>query len=179
MVFEFPSYYSQPPFFTIQPVVETQARQLEMWRDLIISYTKDKAMTVMEVSKALEGELFNNASISRRLSQADSLVVMDFLVTTGYAEWLDDGKERALVMWRKPDEWANIIFNWVDSSGSTDTVFTVFDLLNGDDTEDEEFYGMEPEVMLRALKALEKSGRCQIFTGKETDETGVKFFQPK
>jgi hypothetical protein len=35
--FSFPPFFSYPPYFTIQPVKETRDKQLELWRDLVVS----------------------------------------------------------------------------------------------------------------------------------------------
>ena len=35
---KFPEFYNFPPFFTIQPVLETREKQLALWRQLILDY---------------------------------------------------------------------------------------------------------------------------------------------
>ena len=36
--FALPDYYDWKPFFTIQPIEATRAKQLKLWCDLIIAY---------------------------------------------------------------------------------------------------------------------------------------------
>ncbi len=35
---ELPEYYSFPPFFTLQPVVQTRKYQLRLWRELVLRW---------------------------------------------------------------------------------------------------------------------------------------------
>ena len=36
----------------------------------------------------------------------------DFILS-GHIEWKDKGRKQCLIMWRTPEEWGNIIYNWV------------------------------------------------------------------
>lgn len=82
-------------------------------------------------------------------------------------------------MWRTPDEWAALIFKWVQGNGMTDTVCTLFELRAGDDTVNEEFYGIDMWMLKKALSQLEAKGKAQMFEAPDaSDESGlgVKFF---
>ena len=76
--------------------------------------------------------------IERRLSSEALRAVFDYLHGQGQCEWLD-GKEKnsSLIFWKTPTEWGNLIYNWAVSTGNTDTVCTVFELIEGDDTSGE------------------------------------------
>lgn len=37
------------------------------------------------------------------------------LLTTGNLEWMDKNKTRCLIMWRRPEEWGKLIYQWVSS----------------------------------------------------------------
>ncbi|TFJ95735.1 single-stranded DNA-binding protein [Platysternon megacephalum] len=63
----------------------------------------------------------------------------------------------------------------VSKNGLTNSVFTLYELSNGDDTENEEFHGLEESMLLRALQALQQEHRAEIIT--LDDGRGVKFFQ--
>ena len=53
-------------------------------------------------------------------------------------EWEDSTKQaRCFVMWRTPEEWAALIFQWVTSKGLTSTVCTFYDLHSSDDASDQ------------------------------------------
>ena len=78
---------------------------------------------------------FRRAEIERRLSSEALKAVFDHLHGQGQCEWLDGkGKNSSLVYWKTPTEWGNLIYNWAVSTGNTDTVCTVFELIEGDDT---------------------------------------------
>lgn len=36
-----------------------------------------------------------------------------FSPSSGNLEWLDKNKSRCLVMWRRPEEWGKLIYQWV------------------------------------------------------------------
>jgi ESCRT-II complex subunit VPS25 len=55
----------------------------------------------------------------------------------------------------------------------TNTVCTFFELTEGEDTVGQPFHGLERELLLKSLRALEKQHKAEIFES----EDGVKFFQ--
>ncbi|XP_031691083.1 vacuolar protein-sorting-associated protein 25 isoform X2 [Oncorhynchus kisutch] len=92
----------------------------------------------------------------------------------GNLEWLDKNKTQCLVMWRRPEEWGKLIYQWVSKNGMVNTVFTLYELANGDDTESEEFHGLEEWMLIRSLQALQTDGKAEVIT--MDDGKGVKFF---
>eukprot|EP00953_Heterococcus_sp_UTEX-ZZ885_P016047 9047-Heterococcus_DN1.PRE.4 len=38
--FQVPEFYNFPPFFTLQPVLETREKQLKLWSDVVLGYHK-------------------------------------------------------------------------------------------------------------------------------------------
>ena len=108
-----------------------------------------------------------------------------------HAKWIDEKKKDAtllqqrsqvdggsknvaLIFWKMPQDWAEMIAEWVEETGQKNTVLTVYELLEGEATKDQEFHGMDTEIMNLSLKHLVQRGRAQIF-GDE-DQRGVKFF---
>lgn len=78
------------------------------------------------------------------------------------------------IYWLTLDEWSNVVYNWAQNSGMTNSVLTQYELLNGDDTRDEEFNGLNENVFMKVLKLLESKGKCEVM---EIDGSyGVKFF---
>ena len=39
-----------------------------------------------------------------------------------------------LIFWRRPSEWAQSIYKYVERIGSIGSIFTIYDLIDGDDT---------------------------------------------
>uniref|UniRef100_A0A493TY52 Vacuolar protein-sorting-associated protein 25 n=1 Tax=Anas platyrhynchos platyrhynchos TaxID=8840 RepID=A0A493TY52_ANAPP len=59
------------------------------------------------------------------------------LLIPGNLEWLDKNKTSFLIMWRRPEEWGKLIYQWVSKNGLTNSVFTLYELVSGDDTAEE------------------------------------------
>lgn len=85
------------------------------------------------------------------------------------------GQERAFwVYWRRPDEWADAIYAWVEGTGQKGSVLTLWEILEGEGTVGEKFHGMDGELFDRVLKMLVRRGKAQMFG--EEDSRGIKFF---
>jgi ESCRT-II complex subunit VPS25 len=78
------------------------------------------------------------------------------------------------IYWRRPEEWASVIEEWVDRTGQKGTVLTLYEITESDATRREEFWGMDGVLLQKALAVCGKRGKAQIF-GAEGSE-GVKFF---
>uniref|UniRef100_A0A3Q3EUK0 Vacuolar protein-sorting-associated protein 25 n=1 Tax=Labrus bergylta TaxID=56723 RepID=A0A3Q3EUK0_9LABR len=137
MSFEWPWQYNFPPFFTLQPNVDTRQKQLAAWCSLALSYCRHHKLYTLDVMEAQESPVFNNKKIERKLSMEAIQVVFEELRKKGNLEWLDKNKSRCLVMWRRPEEWGKLIYQWVSKNGMVNSVFTLYELSNGDDTEGE------------------------------------------
>src|SRR5690606_19711745 len=116
--------------------------------------------------------LFYNKTIDRKLSIDGIRTVMDHMVSQKLAKWQDS--HRCFIFWRSLDEWADLIYNWAVSIGNLNTVCTFYELVQGDDTTDQPFYGIGTEVLRTFLEKLQDSGRAEIINVDGTE--GVKFF---
>jgi hypothetical protein len=53
-------------------------------------------------------------------------------------EWIkqtkgDEGREtRCWIYWRRPEEWGQLIYDWVDETGQKGAVLTLYELVEGD-----------------------------------------------
>uniref|UniRef100_A0A7N9AMA7 Vacuolar protein-sorting-associated protein 25 n=1 Tax=Mastacembelus armatus TaxID=205130 RepID=A0A7N9AMA7_9TELE len=140
MSFEWPWQYNFPPFFTLQPNVDTRQKQLAAWCSLALSYCRHHKLYTLDVLEAQESPVFNNKKMERKLSMEAIQVVFEELRKKGKfrnLEWLDKNKSRCLVMWRRPEEWGKLIYQWVSKNGMVNSVFTLYELSNGDDTQGE------------------------------------------
>ncbi|KPJ00329.1 PREDICTED: vacuolar protein-sorting-associated protein 25 [Papilio xuthus] len=169
-----PWQYNFPPFFTIQPHAETRAKQLEAWQQLITDYLKTTKQSTIDVRESQNCPLFNNATINRKLSQESLLIILEEMGKTGRAAPVDKSKNVWEVYWHSLDEWGNMLYNWASSNGLNNTVCTLFEIREGDNTVGEEFHGLDMNVLIKALKALEVKGRCELM--EFDDNQGVKFF---
>jgi ESCRT-II complex subunit VPS25 len=177
--FTFPPTYSFPPFFTSQPNAQTRSAQLSRWSSLVQSYCRHHHIFKLFLSDALDTPLFNNKALKRRLSPQDAKAVIDYMASAegdNSAEWIGPSTEKASawIWWRKPEEWASAMEAWVDETGQKGTVLTLFELIEGEATELEQFHGMDMELLRKCLGTLVKKGKAQIFGGE--GQEGVKFF---
>ncbi|GAB7338998.1 hypothetical protein MBLNU457_5666t1 [Dothideomycetes sp. NU457] len=183
--YQFPSHYSFPPFFTLQPNLGTLARQLALWSSLIQSYCAHNHLFKLSLSSAVNSPLFHNSGINRRLDVLSIRRVLDYMMSAEgdrRAEWVPTGKKSnpnenkssAWIYWRRPEEWADAIHGWVDSTGQKGSVLTVYELRESDAVQSQEWIGMDEDMFRRCLDVLVKRGKAQVFGTDE--EAGVKFF---
>ncbi|KAJ5068514.1 vacuolar protein-sorting-associated protein [Anaeramoeba ignava] len=174
--FNFPSYYNLPPFFTIQPVQATREKQLKLWIDLVLAFTKHFKKYTIDIQEDSKSSLFNNEKINRNLNDEGIRLLLEELVKHGHGEWLDKSKASCRIIWRTFDEWGKMIYKWADKNGLVGQVCTVYEIREGDLAQEEEFYGLDYDTTIKALEALEKQNLAKIFKSENSDETGVKFF---
>ncbi|XP_064868688.1 vacuolar protein-sorting-associated protein 25-like isoform X1 [Oncorhynchus nerka] len=156
MSFEWPWQYNFPPFFTLQPNVDTRQKQLAAWCSLALSYCRHHKLYTLDIMEVQECPVFNHKNIDRKLSTEAILIVFEELRKKGNLEWLDKNKTQCLVMWRRPEEWGKLIYQWVSKNGMVNTVFTLYELANGDDTESEGIQTLSRRTTISA--ALHQSG---------------------
>lgn len=175
--FVFPKSYNFPPFFSPQPTALTRQAQLRKWSIFLQSYCRHYRIFKITIVEACETPLFHNATLKKRLSIKDAKAVIDYMVSSEgdeRAEWLGPDKSEAWVWWRKPEEWAALISTWVEETGQKGTVLTLYELVQGETTEKQEFYGLDMDLLRKSLNTLVKKGKAQVF-GVD-DRQGVKFF---
>ncbi|KAK4199739.1 ESCRT-II complex subunit-domain-containing protein [Triangularia verruculosa] len=185
--FPFPKEYSFPPFFTPQINLATRHAQLTKWSSLILSYCRHHAIYRLSLSDTTTSPsspaypLFNNDSINRRLSLSYIKEIIDFMRRDGRAEWVSgsgSGEQQqgdlVWVYWRTPEEWAGLVEKWVEETGNKGQVMTVYELVEGEGSRGSEFWGLDQELMVKAVQVLVKKGKAQTMGGEEN--LGVKFF---
>ncbi|KAL9608826.1 MAG: hypothetical protein Q9167_006361 [Letrouitia subvulpina] len=193
--FIFPRYYAFPPFYTLQPNLQTRLAQVGKWSLLIQRYCQHHRIFKLTLASALDTPLCHNSVIQRRLSLHDFRFIINHMTTPESsggggggqrAEWIDDVRgaipwsqdrekmNSAFIYWRRLEEWAEMISGWVEETGQKNTVLTVYELLQGPATEGQEFHGMDAEIMQKSLGLLVKRGKAHVFG--DQDHQGVKFF---
>ncbi|KAJ2978342.1 hypothetical protein NQ176_g3868 [Zarea fungicola] len=90
------------------------------------------------------------------------------------SSFTDGGYDVAFIYWKKPEEWAAVVQQYVEDTAQKGSVLTVYELSQGDGTRNTDLHGIDSDVLLKALNILVKRGKAQIF-GQE-DSLGVKFF---
>jgi ESCRT-II complex subunit VPS25 len=185
--FQFPPHYSFPPFFTLQPTASTRSSQLLSWSQLIQSYCRHHRIFSLSLIDALETPLFNNTTLRRRLNLRDAKAILQWMSTSeggNRVEFIsspgskkkatEEEGGRCWIFWRRPEEWSAVLEEWVDRTGQKGTVLTLYEIVEGDPSRKEEFFGMDMELLIRSLGISVKRGKAQIFGGEGSE--GVKFF---
>jgi ESCRT-II complex subunit VPS25 len=154
---ELPSLFSFPPFFTRQPNAQTYTAQKSAWTSLILKYYRARRIWRIDVNQETieKVPIFSNRDIQRTswFMSANILLgkmkleflreLVEGMVDEGQAEWVGKGtRVQALLYWLKPEEWANMISNWVyylamrliqiDETGQKNAVLTFYELSQGD-----------------------------------------------
>lgn len=176
--FVFPPMYSFPPFFTLQPAADTRERQLQMWCELVLSYCSHHKIDQLDFDSSTlqRSPLFCNEGLSRRLKPEVMRMVVGRLADSGRAEWVKgSAQSKCLVFYKPPEQWADLIYKWATEHGFIDTVVTAYEIQHGDLAQEQDFFGLDANMILRALRVLEKRGKAHIFSGSEGEEQGVKF----
>lgn len=105
----------------------------------VCDYTQAKKQYALDLSTdTLKSPLFTNTSIERSIDLPFLKIILQELVKRGQGEWKKDHKNKEpttlMLYWKTPQDWANQIYQYVSNTGQLNSVMTVFELLNGDDT---------------------------------------------
>lgn len=157
MGFKYPRSYSFPPFFTLQPNTATRNAQFDKWSSFILSYCRHHRIWRLSIIDALDTPLFHNSELRKRLSLNDAREIVDWMTRAGgseRAEWIGREGEKTIawIYWRRPEEWAEVLSDWVNTllsfrvggteltwlqieeTGQKNTVLTLYELTEGDTT---------------------------------------------
>ena len=138
--FSFPEYHAWPFFYTIQKNADTRDRQMKMWSDLIVSYSKSKAVYSISLGELHNSALCVNQKINRRLAHDDLQQVCDWMQSNGFGEYTSPAKEKIFVFWEPIQKIADAIHKWADSTGRIGSVETILDLCDDEANTGEIFY---------------------------------------
>lgn len=89
--FPFPKIFEFPPFFTRQQNAATWKSQVENWTDIIMAYCRYYGEFTVAVSQRQEPGVFRNERINRALNEITAQEIMEHMVDSGVAEWIDTG----------------------------------------------------------------------------------------
>ncbi|EKX37143.1 vacuolar protein sorting 25 [Guillardia theta CCMP2712] len=176
--FSFPSHYNFPPFFTKQPNRETNSTRVQLWKDLILNYCRHHRIFVIDVRESLAtSPLFCNEKISRKLRQDDANEIFHYMASGGYAEWYHQDGNKLLIYWKKPSEWATLMYNWARDTGHLNAVLTFYEIQEGDISIGTDLHGIDPLILEKSARVLEQQGKVIIFSTEGGETSGIKFLE--
>lgn len=129
-------------------------------------------MNTSSLSIGDSGPLFQNEAIERQLPEEGRKLVLERMQKLGFAEPVDKSMNNWEVYWHTIPEWADILYKWAVDNAKLNAVCTLFEITNDD--ESQEFYKLDHVVIAKALKYLQKSGKCELIN--IGDSEGVKFY---
>ncbi|KAL1413447.1 hypothetical protein Q8F55_001214 [Vanrija albida] len=156
--YRLPALWSFPPFFTLQPNPSTLAHQLKLWTEIVLGWARHDRVFAVNADSPDAGAVFANRAIGRHASPEPPKQASSYLI-----------------FWRKPEEWGQIIYDWVSDNGLTGTIMTFYDLTDGDLAETTEFRGLPDTLLRRSLDTLVKRGKAQLLRGEGEAGDGVRF----
>ncbi|CAG9316842.1 unnamed protein product [Blepharisma stoltei] len=162
-------FLAWPPFYTLQPNLDTRSQQLYLWTQILLEYSQ-KNRIYIATSHDFH-DIMRNNEVSRSLSEEFKNVLFDYMLKQKNA--IREG-EAYMIFWKKPEAWGEQVYRWAVDSGRVGSVETVEGLVSGDETTREEFYGMPVNYMMVILRSLEKSRKAELFQVGEG--MAVKFF---
>ena len=117
--FLFPKSHSFPPMWTLQTNLQTRQAQFQTWSSIILSYCREKRIWRLTLVDALNTPLFHNVAIRRKLNLLEVREVIDWMTwdeAGQRAQWVaQEEKGSAWIYWRRPEEWAEVLYHWVSS----------------------------------------------------------------
>lgn len=174
--FDFPFFWSYPPYFTLQPVEETRRKQVALWCELILRWCKHHKVYKLSTDVAEDTALFANQQINRSLNKEARITFLQVLVKQGNGLWLSKAQSQCLILWKKMPEWAAALHEWAMSIGLQDSVTSIEEIIEGEDSHGSDFEGMPKELLLESVRILEQQRKAKLFKGNSADDIGVKFF---
>ncbi|BGP12959.1 hypothetical protein JCM10213_006598 [Rhodosporidiobolus nylandii] len=180
--FLFPSLFSFPPFFTKQPNPTTWTHQLQQWTTLVLAWCRFHRIWRLELTDETCGkEPFTNERIKRRLHLPVLRLLLEHMTAAGSAEYdPKPAKGRpagaAWIYWKRPEELAAAIYDWIKETGQTNSILTFYELTEGGDlVHTTDFYQLPHPLLRKALDILAKQGKAQVLKGMGEEGDGVKF----
>ena len=170
------NYKDWPFFYTIQVHAPTRTRQLKLWNELVLQYAQSKEAYSVGFDDLLESTVCVNAKINRRLSREGLRAVLKYMVSIETAEYVTEAQDRVFIFFKSLQGLAEGTYKWADRTGRIGSVEAVLDMCLEEEFKEEVFYKVPIEVLLKALRLLEKEGKAQVFYSDNTDSYGVKFF---
>ncbi|GMF98714.1 hypothetical protein BVG19_g5218 [[Candida] boidinii] len=127
--------------------------------------------------KIKNNSIFNNTKISRSLKTDMIREVLIELVKLNKGEWINDKdfKSGLYIYWKTPEEWSDIILEFIENTGQQNSILTIYELRKSELVKDKEFYNINEQILIKSLYILVKKGRAQILKDEENNSiAGVK-----
>jgi len=145
---------------------------MKMWSDLLLSWAKSKREYQFPLQELYESPVCVNKEINRRLSMDALHQVISYMKQHSkgsnispreFADYVNEtSKDKVFIYWRSVQELADAVYKWADRNAKIGSVETVVDIYEDPDNKSEIFFKIPIEVVLKALYALQVTGKAQV-----------------
>ncbi|KAJ4474971.1 ESCRT-II complex vps25 subunit [Lentinula aciculospora] len=176
--FLLPSIHSAPPFFTQQLHPASLSIATEQWIQLILKYARHRRLFTIKVEDSEApgnnwDEVLRNERINRKVLPSYLTYILAQMVSKKLAVYEPPKQDRSvLIYWRLPEEWAEVLHDWVSSTGNLNTIMTFYEIT--DPPIASPLSGLPIPLLRQAIAILSRSNRAQIIAIAEGE--GVRFF---
>lgn len=122
--------------------------------------------------------IFRNDKIKRYASNEFILKIYEYLIEENVGEWIDSKKKQnsgIFILWNSIDEWAQILYDWIDNTGQQGKILTIYEIRKGDLSLNQEFYNINYQLLIRIIERLVKQGKASLMKDEDNSIVGVKF----
>ncbi|KAI0630887.1 ESCRT-II complex vps25 subunit [Trametes polyzona] len=160
-----------------QPNPGTQATVTQHWTRLILAYARHRNLFVLRTEDAdVPGgdwdEILRNPRINRRLLSSHLSAILADMVAKGHAVYEPPKQTSSVLLyWRSPEEWAQVLYDWANSTGQMNTILTFYEIV--EPPVPSPLSGIPLPILRKAVGVLTKSARAQIIA--VSDGEGVRF----
>ena len=98
-------FLSWPPFYTLQPNLDTQSQQLALWSQALLDFAKANRLYIATIESF--DRITRNSEINRSLSEEMKENVFKYMKKQKFV--VSEGLSM-LVFWQKPETWAELIY---------------------------------------------------------------------
>ncbi|KAJ8496039.1 hypothetical protein ONZ51_g1334 [Trametes cubensis] len=144
-----------------QPNPRTQAVVAQNWTRLILSYARHKRLFMIRAEDAdVPGSEWDEVLRNPRIN------------TKGHAVYEPPRQTSSVLLyWRTPEEWAQVLYDWANSTGQLNTIMTFYEII--EPPVPSPLSGIPLPILRKAVSVLTKSNRAQIIA--VSDGEGVRF----
>ncbi|KAI6112984.1 ESCRT-II complex vps25 subunit [Pisolithus sp. B1] len=123
-----PSIHAAHAFFTEQPNPTTQSVFADNWIRLILSYARHRRLFILLAGGDWD-EILRNERINRRVLPSYLTSLISAMVSRNLAYYEPPKQTRsAILLWRLPEEWADVLHSWGTATGQLSTILTLYEI---------------------------------------------------
>ncbi|MHA2092543.1 MAG: hypothetical protein ACW98K_16985 [Candidatus Kariarchaeaceae archaeon] len=123
-----PSWTSKPWMY-VQPTNQSQLKSwLDSWSKVILEFSRIMTIHVININELITIHPFKNNQNSKQLTNDQVLIIVDDMVSSQQAKWLDENKILVRIYFKTNDQWSGIIMKHLMDTGLAAEVLTLYEL---------------------------------------------------